>query len=231
MTIGTAGGLIIFAVIIVFFVVLYFGLRRMQAGHAADAGAINTWATEHGYAYVERDDQTWTNGRHFPPFGMGTMQHAEHVVSGSYGKLPFAAFDYRYDTQGGVTGAGTPSHATFHFAVIVVTLPQPVPWFDARKRHAHLLPHHDGNEVTVGDKAFDDHFIVHADDQGYALSALTQPLRSMLIDQHLDGIRVTADGQLFGWQSQTHHTVATLPPRLAALAASAAGLPLEPVAT
>lgn len=229
-TFGTVGGLLLVAVAVLFLVVLYFVLQRNQGRHAADAAALGSWATDHGYTYAERDDQTWTNRWHFAPFGLGTTQHAEHVVSGSYGEQAFAAFDYRYEAEGGVSAAGTRSNMVFHFAVIVVTLPQELPWFDARKRHAHLVPHHDGTEVTVGDKAFDGSFIVHADNQSYALSALAAPLRSMMTDQHLDGIHVV-DGRLFAWQGQTHHKVATLPGRLAALTASAAGLPPEPPAS
>lgn len=228
MTLGLWGGILVILVVAALFGVLYYFLKRNLRNHEADAVALSAWATDHGYTYVERDDQTWTKRWHFFPFGTGDPQHADHVVSGKYGDLEFAAFDYNF-TNYGATGSGS-SSATLHFAMVVVKLAQSVPYFDARKRQHHLLPPHEANEFALGDKAFDDKYIVHADDQTYATSALVPSLLAMIVSQKLQGIHVV-DGRLFAWVDQTHNKVATLPGRLAAIVEGAAALPSAPGAS
>jgi len=223
-TLGATGGIAVVLVVVLLFGVLIFFLRRNQASHAADAAALNAWATDHGYAYAERDDQTWTGRWRFLPFGTGDTQHADHVVTGRFGELDFGAFDYNFTNY----GATASSSATFHYAMIVVVLPTALPWFGARKRQFHALPHSpDDNEFPVGDQAFDDHYIVHADDRSYALTALTPALRALIVEQKLQGLRVV-DGRLFAWVDQTHNKVATLPGRLAAVTEAATALPAAP---
>lgn len=229
MTFGVVGGLVAIGVVVLLLVVLYVVLQGNQRRHAADASAVDSWATSNGLTYVVRDDQTWTNRWHFAPFGIGDHQHADHVVTGTYQGREVAAFDYSYEVHGAAAqGTVTPTTDRYHFAVVVVRLAQPVPWFDARKRRHHLLPEHGGTELTVGDKAFDDSYIAHSDDRSYALSALAPPVRSMLVEQGLQGIHVV-DGRLFAWQDQTHNKAAVLPGRLSAVVATAAGLPAAPV--
>lgn len=227
---GFGATLALIAGIFAMFAILYVALQRNQRRNAADAADLRTWATDHSLGYADRDDRTWTGRWHFAPFGIGYRQHASQVVSGTWSGWTVAAFDYTYVLHGApAQGTVSPTTDTMHFAVVVVALPTQLPWFDARRRTFHVLPHRDADAFPVGDEDFDRSYVVHAHDRSYALSAITPAVRSIIVDQGLTGIHVV-DGRLFAWEGETHNKASVLPARLAALVACAAALPAAPVA-
>jgi hypothetical protein len=209
-------GIIVGALCLVFFIGMLFYKRVYERRLKTDNAGMHAWSNDHGYAFADVDD-SWTGRWRFAPFGIGKFQHAKNVVSGDYRGLGFAAFDYSFDES-----ASAQSHV-WHYAIVVFQLPDDRPWLDVRDRKVHLKGP-DANEFTIGDKAFDDEWRIHSDNEAYTRSVLTESTRASLGTLKPSGIHLV-DGRLFVWWMNSHNDAAVLPGRVEGVSQIAAALP------
>lgn len=224
--------IIVIAACLGFFVVLGLLLKRMQRQRDADAGALRDWATDHGWAYADRDDSLTTRWT-FVPFGYGTYRHADHVVTGNYRGLPFVAFDYQYQDES-VGGQGTPIPVV-HCSVVFVQFPvnrpwTDIPWVDVQPwRTSDKLKstlHHDDRDIGCGNTDFDKRFRVRGNDRDFAAAVLPESTRAMIRELELGGFHMV-DDKLFLWREHFHLTVERLTGRLDAAVRAVGDIPVD----
>jgi hypothetical protein len=195
--------------------------RRNKRVFNAHNDEMQAWALSHGCTYVFEDNSQY-DGYSFYPFGQTDRQYAHRVVTGSYAERIIAVYDFYFATGGGGGPAGS-GPSDVYFAMLVMQLPNPVPWLHVTERK-HLHRHAAEDAVSTGDEAFDSVYAVFAKDQDYAKSAMSATVRAGLPAQALSGMHIV-DGRLFLWQARHKHDVALIDDRLRFAATVAAELP------
>jgi len=150
------------------------------------------------------EDNSQYDGLSFYPFGQSDNQYAHRVITGRYAEHAIAVYDF-YFAAGGA-GGPTGSSNDVYFAMIVMELPNTVPWLHVTQRK-NLHRHADDDAVSTGDEAFDSVYVLFARNQDYAKSAVSATVRSGLPAQALSGMHIV-DGRLFLWQTRHRHDVA-----------------------
>ena len=192
---------------------------------------MHSWASSQGYVFADADDSRighWSNR----PFGVGTHRHAKRVVSGSFSGRTFVAFDYTYETGGGLTPGtvATTNHAVWHYAVCIVQLPAALADIVVTAKSARdkarnwVEPRDRSRRPAVRARLRGAMQRPTAGSWQLAADVLPAATRSRLVQHRLTGVHITGN-QLIAWQRNASNKPAVLADRLTVLADLIAAVP------
>lgn len=163
------------------------GQRRAEERRRAIAGL----AHHREWDYRAEDPSLVTR---FPgsPFDRGTSRRATNVLTGQHDGRAFVAFDYHYTTSSG-------EHSSQHAcSVVALNLGVHAPDLSVGptttlRRWVDGLT---GNDIEIGDPAFDAYYTVHSPAPEFAADVLLSEVRDVLRHSPQLSWRITADSLL-----------------------------------
>lgn len=198
-------GVVIALAVVGFAVVIGFGLIAARRDKER-VSALQEWARRREWRF-QADDGALVA---LVPRRLetGSSRRARNVLRGRLGGLPVTAFDYSYVTSEtrptGTDGAPTTSSTTHRYQVLLVQAQREWPFVAAETSglFSSLAVALGGQDVEIGDPAFDSRFRVKADDEQTARQVLGPLAPALLARQdqalELDGtfLRLVRRGEL-----------------------------------
>lgn len=144
--------------------------------------AFQTWATNHGWSYTQRDD-SFAHRFRGTPFDQGDHRRAKNVVQGQFAGRPIVAFDYSFETHTSDSNGGSNTQ-THYFSVVATALATSLPRLQVTKEGlfgslGRALGFHD---IELENEDFNKRYKVKCDDRKFAYDVLHPRMMEMLLD-------------------------------------------------